>query len=156
MNRYLNLWIGTSVKKISLEFQVVPPPPIMGAVRKGYDYGGAYVISNQDPRWTQKTIYTPIFSHHIWSWLICTPLNGSFSRDKKPGKKGEWWVLPQPISCSLKPIRMWEGKWTWRQDTLRFGQLLPAAAPRGGDARARHGRGQAPFLFVPLREEHAR
>ena len=34
-------------------------------------YGGAYVTRNQDPRWTQKPIYTPIFTHHIRSWLLC-------------------------------------------------------------------------------------
>ena len=37
-------------------------------------YGGAYVTRNQDPRWTQKPIYTPIFTHHIRSWLLCTPV----------------------------------------------------------------------------------
>ena len=37
-------------------------------------YGWTNVISNQDPRWTQKPIYTPIFTHHIRSWLFCTPL----------------------------------------------------------------------------------
>ena len=26
--------------------------------------------SNQDPRWTQKPIYAPIFTHHIRSWLL--------------------------------------------------------------------------------------
>ena len=31
--------------------------------------------SNQDPRCTQKPIYTRIFTHHIRSWLICTPVN---------------------------------------------------------------------------------
>ena len=29
--------------------------------------GGAYVISNQDPRCTQKPMYSPIFTHHIRS-----------------------------------------------------------------------------------------
>ena len=29
--------------------------------------GGAYVISNQNPRCTQKPIYSPIFTHHIRS-----------------------------------------------------------------------------------------
>ena len=37
-------------------------------------YGGAYVISNQNPRWTQKPIYTPICTHHIRSSLLCTPV----------------------------------------------------------------------------------
>ena len=37
--------------------------------------GGAYVISNQDPRWTQKPTYIPIFPHHIRSWLLCTTAN---------------------------------------------------------------------------------
>ena len=31
--------------------------------------------SNQDPWCTQKPIYTAIFSHHIRSWLLCTPVN---------------------------------------------------------------------------------
>ena len=35
--------------------------------------GGANVISSQDPRWTQKPIYPPMFTHHIRSWLLCTP-----------------------------------------------------------------------------------
>ena len=35
-------------------------------------HGWAYVISNQDPRCTQKPIYTPIFFHHIKSSLLCT------------------------------------------------------------------------------------
>ena len=26
---------------------------------------------NQDPRWSQKLIYNTIFTHHIWSWLMC-------------------------------------------------------------------------------------
>ena len=30
-------------------------------------YGWAHVISNQDPRCTQKPIYTPMFTHHIRS-----------------------------------------------------------------------------------------
>ena len=30
--------------------------------------------SNQDPRCTQKPICTPIFTHHIRSWLLCTPV----------------------------------------------------------------------------------
>ena len=35
---------------------------------QGFYYGGAYDISsNQDPRWTQKAIYTPVFTHHIRS-----------------------------------------------------------------------------------------
>ena len=29
--------------------------------------GGAYVISNQNPRWAQKPIYSPVFTHHIRS-----------------------------------------------------------------------------------------
>ena len=28
--------------------------------------------SNQDLQWAQKPIYTPIFTHHIRSWLLCT------------------------------------------------------------------------------------
>ena len=40
-------------------------------------YGGAYVISNQDPRWTRKPIYTPIFTHHIRSWIY-TPVDSCF------------------------------------------------------------------------------
>ena len=34
---------------------------------RGVIYGGAYVVSNQDPPWTQKPIYTPIFTHQIKS-----------------------------------------------------------------------------------------
>ena len=30
--------------------------------------------NTQNPRWTQKLMYTPIFTHHIRSWLICTPV----------------------------------------------------------------------------------
>ena len=40
-----------------------------------YIYGWAYDISNQNPRWTQKPIYSPIFIHHSGSWLIDTPVN---------------------------------------------------------------------------------
>ena len=29
--------------------------------------------SNQNPRWPQKPIYSPIFTHHITSWLIICP-----------------------------------------------------------------------------------
>ena len=29
--------------------------------------GWAYVISNQDPLWTQKPMHTPIFTHHMRS-----------------------------------------------------------------------------------------
>ena len=29
--------------------------------------------SNQNPWCRQKLIYTPIFTHHIRSWLLCTP-----------------------------------------------------------------------------------
>ena len=32
---------------------------------------------NQDPPCTQKPIYTPIFTHHMRSWLICTPVKNS-------------------------------------------------------------------------------
>ena len=32
--------------------------------------------SNQDPRCTQKPICTPIFTHHIRSWLLCIPVIG--------------------------------------------------------------------------------
>ena len=43
------------------------------------DYSGwAYVVSNQDPQCTQKPIYTPIFTHHIRSSLLCTPANSRF------------------------------------------------------------------------------
>ena len=31
--------------------------------------GGAYVISNQNPRWAQKPIYSPVFTHHILSLI---------------------------------------------------------------------------------------
>ena len=34
--------------------------------------GGAYDVSNRNPRWTQKPIYTPIFTYLIWSSLLCT------------------------------------------------------------------------------------
>ena len=34
--------------------------------------GWANDISNQDPRWTQKPIYTPLFTHQIRSWLLGT------------------------------------------------------------------------------------
>ena len=30
--------------------------------------------SNHDPRWTQKNIYTAIFTRHIRSWILCTPV----------------------------------------------------------------------------------
>lgn len=33
-------------------------------VRTLYYCGGAYVVSDQDPRWTQNLIYTPIFTHY--------------------------------------------------------------------------------------------
>ena len=45
--------------------------------RVGLYYGGANDISNQDPRWTQKTTYTPIFTHSSRSWLLCNPVNSS-------------------------------------------------------------------------------
>ena len=45
--------------------------------------GGAYVLSNQDPRCTQNPIYTPIFSHNIRSQLQRSlPRNRSFSENK--------------------------------------------------------------------------
>ena len=37
--------------------------------------------SNQDPRFTLKPICTPIFTHHIRSWLLCTPVNTTFVVD---------------------------------------------------------------------------
>ena len=39
--------------------------------------------SNQDPRCTQKTIYTPIFTHHVKSWLRCTLVNNKYSGVQK-------------------------------------------------------------------------
>ena len=33
------------------------------------------VHNNQDPRWARKPIYTPIFTHQIRSWLLCTTAN---------------------------------------------------------------------------------
>ena len=30
--------------------------------------------TNQNPRCIQKPIYNPIFTHNIWSWLLCTPV----------------------------------------------------------------------------------
>ena len=35
-----------------------------------YPYGGAYVLSNEDPRWTPKPIYSPIFTHPVRSWIL--------------------------------------------------------------------------------------
>ena len=35
--------------------------------------------SNQDPRYTQKPIYYTIFAKHIWSWLLCSPVNRVFA-----------------------------------------------------------------------------
>ena len=34
--------------------------------------------STQDPRCSQKPIYTRVFTHHSRSWLICTPVNRHF------------------------------------------------------------------------------
>ena len=34
-----------------------------------YYHGGAYDTSNQNPRWTQTPVYTPIFTHQIGSRL---------------------------------------------------------------------------------------
>ena len=31
------------------------------------------VHSNQNPQWAQKPRYNPIFTHHIRSWLLCSP-----------------------------------------------------------------------------------
>ena len=36
-------------------------------------FQGGHVISNQNPRWTQKPTYTRIFTHNIRSRLPCTP-----------------------------------------------------------------------------------
>ena len=46
--------------------------------------GGAYVVSNQNLRCTQKPIYTPILTRHIRSWLL-----------RAPGPVGLylWWFL---------------------------------------------------------------
>ena len=38
-------------------------------------YGGAYVVSNQTPRWTQKPCVPLCFTHHSWFWLLCSPVN---------------------------------------------------------------------------------
>ena len=40
-------------------------------LKKKLDYfEGAYDVCNQDPRWTPKPTYTPIFTHHVRSWLL--------------------------------------------------------------------------------------
>ena len=36
--------------------------------------GGAYVVSNQNPRLDLKIMYSPMFTHHIWFWLLCSPV----------------------------------------------------------------------------------
>ena len=47
--------------------------PNHGAARTRYIatavdyYGGEYVIGNENPRWTQKPIHTPVFTHYMRS-----------------------------------------------------------------------------------------
>ena len=50
--------------------------------------------SNQDLRSALKPIYSPFFTNHIWSWLLCPPVIG-FLRKNWLG-----WV-----SCTLFPIQ---------------------------------------------------
>ena len=76
-------------------------------------YGGAYVISNQDPRCTQKPIYIPIFTHHIRSSLLCTPVYSCFRDMSGPDYYvppyiviygGAYVISNQDPRCTPKPI----------------------------------------------------
>ena len=67
--------------------------------------GGAYVVSNQDSRFTQKNIYTPIFTHHIRSWLLCTPvIPGDVIYPSVNYSGGAYVVSNQDLRCTQKNI----------------------------------------------------
>ena len=75
--------------------------------------GGAYVISNQNPRCTQKPTYAPIFTHRIRSSILCTPqyylspfFFFSVSRGGKNQQKlSELWPVPGDLS-PLRELRV--------------------------------------------------
>ena len=61
--------------------------------------------SNQNPRCRQKPTYTPIFSHHVRSRLLCTPVNSTFPiLDPDPCH-----YLPPRIICTYTPNRFLRG-----------------------------------------------
>ena len=54
-------------------FSLLPDTHVPGTTLAVVLFTGNHI--NQDPPCTQKPIYTPIFTHHMRSWLICTPVN---------------------------------------------------------------------------------
>ena len=75
------------------------------------------VCSIQNPRRTQKPIYTPIFTHHIRSWLLCTPVIGWF------GRLG---------CCAWKDFRLIRPAWdaVASKDSVMFFDCAASSMPR--------------------------
>ena len=70
--------------------------------------GGVYDISNQNSRWAQNPylpyVYTPMFTHHIRSWLLSTPFTGGHMYDVS-NQNPRW--AQKPIYTPIFTYHIW-------------------------------------------------